>query len=194
VTIAKPTIKIAKPTISIRKPIKKPTNLTPVKKQTNFFGSCNSLRRYPDFKQYDNRWKDDKMGKSQTTILKSGSLMTSFSMILNALDKQLNSQTTTPKSLNAWLNANMGYNNDKINFSVFSKLGLKQIKSVNKNDINKHVCSSNSVILKLKDGFALATGIDQDQKTILINDPTFSARNKVDQKDVIKAIVFADSK
>jgi len=133
------------------------------------------------------------MGKTET-IQSNGCLLTSYAMILNALGKQIDNKTVTPKSLNQWLQKNSAYGQGgKIKFSPLSKLGLKRVnlsKQVNKSEIRKYVCSERSVILRLKHGHVLAVGVDADEKTFIVNDPSRSAKNKVDESEVLYSLVF----
>jgi len=154
---------------------------------------CSSYKKFPDFKQFDKEWKDDKISQGKK-IEDSGSLLTVFSMILNANGKQVSEKTVTPKSLNAWLLNNGGYNkNGRLTKGWTSKFGLTRvdIERPHKNSqLRQQVCAGKSVILKVKEGFALAVGIDDDGKTFIVNEPSYTSRQKIDEKDVLGAIVY----
>ena len=65
--------------------------------------------RYPLFKQCDNRWGSNLMGRSQRTICRAGCFITCISMILNGCGVSINRGDANPGSLNIWLTNNRGY-------------------------------------------------------------------------------------
>jgi len=187
-----PTIK-DKNTISPAQPTKTQpmTTSTPVApKKSN---GCSHYLRFPNFKTFDKEWKDDKMASGKK--LEEGALTTIFAMILNAKGKQINGKdTVTPKSLNAWLIANGGYNKKSgLTKQWMAKLGLEKLttsKPHKNSELRQLICSGKSVILKVKEGYALAVGIDDDGKTFIVNEPSYTSRTKIDDRDVLGAIAF----
>lgn len=171
----------------------KKIKITKVAKPTTKTTGCTHYKRFPNFKQYDTVWKDDIIIQGKT-IENSGSLLSVFSMILNANGKQVNEKSITPKSLNSWLLSNKGYNKfGRLTGKWQSKFDLTRIqlsKPVNKSQLRQLVCSGKSVILKVKDGYALAVGIDDDGKTFIVNEPSYSSRNKIDESLVYGAIAY----
>jgi len=114
-------------------------------------------------------------------------------MILNADGVEINKKTVTPKSLNDWLAQNDGYKNGKITNKWQHKLGLVRLKlkkPVKTETLRGLVCSGKSVILKVKEGYALAVGVDQDDKTFIVNDPSYTTRIKIDERDVLGSLVY----
>jgi len=154
---------------------------------------CSHYKKFPDFKQFNKEWKDDKISEGKK-IEDSGSLLTVFAMILNANGKQVSEKTVTPKTLNTWLLANGGYNkNGRLSKGWASKFGLTRvdIERPHKNSqLRQQVCAGKSVILKVKEGYALARGIDDDGKTFIVNEPSYTSRQKIDERDVLGAIVY----
>jgi len=115
-------------------------------------------------------------------------------MILNANGKQVDNKSITPKTLNTWLLSNKGYNKfGRLTGKWPSKFDLTRIqlsKPINKSQLRQLVCSGKSVILKVKEGYALAVGVDDDGKTFIVNEPSFSSRNKIDESLVYGAIAY----
>jgi len=120
--------------------------------------------------------------------------MTVFAMILNANGKQEDSKTITPKSLNSWLLAHGGYNkHGRLTRGWSKKFDLTRVviaKPHKSSQLRQLVCAGKSVILKVKEGYALAVGIDDDGKTFIVNEPNYTARHKIDERDVLGAIVY----
>jgi len=105
----------------------KKTTVAPKVEKPKRSNGCTSYRKFPNFKQFDKEWKDDKMAAGKK-LEEAGALTTVFAMILNAEGKQLNGkETVTPKSLNEWLIKNGGYNkNGGLTKQWISKIGLKK--------------------------------------------------------------------
>lgn len=64
---------------------------------------------YPSYSSCDSRWKDETIGSGTSTICASGSLVVSLSIALESVKVAIDGSSSTPSSLNTWLNNNNGY-------------------------------------------------------------------------------------
>jgi hypothetical protein len=80
---------------------------------------------YPLYKQCDNAWGNDMMGNK--TVCAVGCLMSSTSSGLAGTGIQIESATASPGTLNAWLKANEGYDNNSFIESVLPTLDPARI-------------------------------------------------------------------
>ena len=142
----------------------------------------------PLFKQCDSKWANDKMGDK--TICQVGCFMSSISMGLNARGTKIDGQAATPKTLNKWMRAHKGYNNNGFIWAAVKPLGLCFSTRLSGSGIDKYVSSSSYVtLLNVHNGghFVLATGHCSGGWSV--NDPGYNV-SCYTYGQVTQAIVF----
>ena len=141
---------------------------------TGFFIGKSHRPKYPNFKQCDSRWKDDRI--QNKTIWEAGSLISSVSMALHKNDNKIDGLNAYPKTLNNWLDNNEGYRNGSFVWKSVEKLGLWFIAEISDtNLINDYLSVPEyEIILNMHKGdhWALVTG--SCRKGWTINDPRYS--------------------
>ena len=153
-------------------------------------GGCRT-RNYPLFKQCDGRWAWNRVGNGGT-ICQIGCLMSSVSMALAGLGKNLYGQSPNPGTFNAFLNAYGGYYGDEFEWGSVARFGLYyQGQPTDKATINRNICANNVVILNVMNGghWVLATGVAPDG-TYYVNDPGFY-RSTYASWEVVRAGIFS---
>lgn len=134
-----------------------------------------------------------------TTICKVGCLMSSTSMALAGKSIAIDKRGADPATLNAFLRANKGYDNDNDMFeSVVPKVdpsrvswpadGMHTSNDLSVDTIHEYLHASRPVIANVMHGghFVLVVGYDSKNDDVLyINDPGFSRTTYSRTKDVV---------
>eukprot|EP01084_Bolivina_argentea_P314154 544127_1 len=161
-------------------------------------------RPYQYYAQCDIQWKNDKMGKNGETICAVGCLMSSVAMAMESYNIYVENSgknvTTTPETLNIWLQNNNGYSGDTSNLdeSALNKIpqnrviwpsdGMHTTNDIKAEVIREYVQDHKRrvVIANVMQGkhFVLVTDIEKDMDTLKVNDPgqfhdTYSYKNDV---------------
>ncbi|KAL9648924.1 hypothetical protein ABK040_008304 [Willaertia magna] len=151
---------------------------------------CNP-RRYPLFKQCDNAWSGNRMGRSNIILCREGCVVSSISMALAGTGKFINGQSANPARLNAWLTNNGGYvYPNHFIWSSVDRLGLIHERSTsNRADIRASICAGKVVILTVKNGghYVLATGVGNG--VFFVNDAGYNI-NSYPEGQVILAHIY----
>lgn len=168
------------------------------------------------FKQCDDRWKNEQLGTSNTTICKSqetGSLVTSLAMAMNGLGwattklvesstwgyREVKGENITPLVLNKLFKSKDGYYKGDV-FKGWRSVGMVLYKEMryggeytDQKLIAEQVCSpSQIVLLNLKSSgrWVLATGATSDKTSFNIKDPG-STKTLAPVSDVARAAVWS---
>ncbi len=108
---------------------------------------------YDLYKQCDDRWKSDMVGKSERTMCQIGGGVASIAMILEDCDENLYGIDVNPGSLNRWLKENNGYTTGgEINWKATDVLsnGVLYVTTTNDKDaIKGHLNKGNAVITRM---------------------------------------------
>ncbi len=111
---------------------------------------------FPWYSQGDERWKQERLGKSGRTIGRSGCVLSCLSMLLNA---EASNPRITPDELNEWLRQNGGYSGSNMRWQVPGELdgagkGLELVaqdrKPNNWKFLSEQLDKGNKVIVKVK--------------------------------------------
>ncbi|HOD17625.1 MAG TPA: C39 family peptidase [Candidatus Cloacimonadota bacterium] len=138
---------------------------------------------FPWYSQGDERWKTDQLGKTGTTIGRSGCVLSCLSMLLNA---EATNPRITPDELNNWLKENGGYSGANMRWQIPGEIdgngwGLELVaqdrKVNNWKFLSEQLQKGNKVIVKVKgrrSHWVLVTkqiGPYNKASSYLINDP-----------------------
>eukprot|EP00817_Percolomonadidae_sp_ATCC50343_P001757 CAMPEP_0117425840 /NCGR_PEP_ID=MMETSP0758-20121206/6062_1 /TAXON_ID=63605 /ORGANISM="Percolomonas cosmopolitus, Strain AE-1 (ATCC 50343)" /LENGTH=284 /DNA_ID=CAMNT_0005210627 /DNA_START=210 /DNA_END=1065 /DNA_ORIENTATION=- len=132
--------------------------------------NCKNPVHFPEFRQCDNRWRNNKLGSK--TICAIGCLMSSVSMGLNGHNRKINGQASNPATLNSYLSSHGGYSGNLFIWGSVSKFGFSFAGKYSATSARAYVCSkSHVVILNVRNGghWVLATGLTSTGFTV--NDP-----------------------
>lgn len=128
-------------------------------------------RTYPYFKQCDPTWANNPLGTGNSTICKSGGLVTCAAMALNGAT----AHKVNPATLNAWLKQNKGYTlGDHFVWASINTLGLIFEGKVDNSQIKPNLDKGKVVIVNEHSGgnWALANSYNGDN--IIVNDPYYN--------------------
>ncbi len=110
---------------------------------------------FPWYSQGDDRWKQDRLGRSRTTIGRSGCVLSCLSMLLNA---EASNPHITPDELNSWLRRNGGFAGANMRWQVPGEMdgngcGLELVaqdkKANNWRFLSDQLAQGNKVIVKV---------------------------------------------
>jgi hypothetical protein len=111
---------------------------------------------FPWYSQGDERWKQERLGKSSRTIGRSGCVLSCLSMLLNA---EASNPRITPDELNDWLKHNGGFSGANMRWQIPGQLdgegkGLELVaqdtKPNNWKFLSSQLAQGNKVIVKVK--------------------------------------------
>ena len=155
---------------------------------------------YPLVKQCDERWGDDLMGNK--TICAVGCLMSSTSMGIAGAGISIEGSDSNPGSLNSWLKANGGYQNNNLIETVVPNIDPSRIfwpaDAMHKtNDlpydtVAQFIRDGRIVIGNVMNGghFVLLVGYSTDGDTLMVNDSGFNTESYSYSRDIVGYRIF----
>eukprot|EP01038_Epipyxis_sp_PR26KG_P009444 gene9444-12725_t len=159
---------------------------------------------YPLFKQCDPAWGDDLMGSK--TICSVGCLMSSTAMGLSGTNipiKYKPEVTSTPKTLNVWLQNHDGYQDNNLVESQVPLIDPSRISwpddafhktnDLSYSEVVSYLDKGRVVIANVNNGghFVLVTGYSlEDMDTFAVNDPGYTRDTYSYKSDVVGYRIF----
>lgn len=150
---------------------------------------------YPLFVQCDSAWGSHYMGTK--TICQVGCLMSSTAMGIAGVDISIESSSSTPDTLNTWLKANGGYDNNDLIESVVPNIdptriswpvdAMHRTNDLSYETVKQYIQAGRIVVGNVMNGghFVLLTGYSDDGDTFAVNDPGFDTYYYSYSKDIV---------
>jgi hypothetical protein len=155
---------------------------------------------YPLVKQCDDRWGNDLMGNK--TICAVGCLMSSTSMGIAGVKINIDGNPSNPGTLNSWLKANDGYQNNNLIEGAVPKIDPSRISwpadamhttnDLSYETVSQYIKDGRIVIGNVMSGghFVLLTGYSTDGDTFMVNDSGFNTLSYSYSTDIVGYRIF----